>query len=331
MSLRCPEAVVLGAASSTLVRDRAERSRRRHWPALPLNGGGTRHRSTGTTRRAGRRPLRNGRALARAAICFQVLSLCLQSVPAIEPPPQPLRVCADPDNLPYSAEPAQGFEVRIAQLIAEALQRPLQLVWLAQRQGFVRKSMGAGLCEMFVGVPAGFERVETSRPYYRSGYVIVTRAADPAPLRSLDDPRLAALRIGVPLWADAVAGTPGLALARRGALDHVVGYTPYGDAPMASRMLHALAAGELDAALLWGPQAGWFARQSAVPLAVSMLRGSPSEDFSFSIAVGVPKGDAVLRDAVDAALLSRRAEIDAALRAFAVPRLPVDASGEEQR
>jgi mxaJ protein len=233
-----------------------------------------------------------------------------------------LRVCADPDNLPYSNLDESGFENRIARLVATELHMQLRYAWQPQRRGFVRKTLGAGLCDVFIGVPAGFDPVLTTRPYYRSGYVFVTRA-DTAPLESFDDPRLPRLAIGVQLIGDDLAATPpGYALARHGAVDRVVGYPIYGDGPAAARAIADLAHGRLDAALLWGPQAGYFAAHSAVPLRIA--EAHPPADvampFEFAIAMGVRKGNHALQQALDAVLARRGAEIAAILDDYRVPR-----------
>ena len=238
--------------------------------------------------------------------------------------PQPLRVCADPDNLPYSKRDASGFENRIAQLLADELQRPLQTHWLPLRRGFVRKTLGAHECDVLIGVPRDDGRVSTTRPYYRSSYVMLTRADRADPLRGWDDPRLATQRIGVQLIGDDLAATPaGHALALRGAARQVVGFPVFGDGPAAARIVSALARGELDAALVWGPQAGYFAARSPVPLrlrAIDAPRDLPLP-FQFDIAIGVRReGDRALHDALDTAVARRRADIDAILEAYAVPR-----------
>ena len=157
-----------------------------------------------------------------------------------------LRVCADPDNLPYSNHAEAGFENRIARLVAEELQAALTYAWQPLGRGFVRKTLGAQLCDVFIGVPAGFERVLTTRPYYRSGYVFVNRADRADALLSFDDPRLPRLRIGVQLIGNDLAATPpGYALARHGAIDRVVGYTIMGDGPAAERIVYDLENGAL--------------------------------------------------------------------------------------
>ena len=235
-----------------------------------------------------------------------------------------LRVCADPDNLPLSHADGSGFENRIARLVADEMKAELRYEWLPLRRGFVRKTIDAGLCDVFIGVPKDFDRVMTTRPYYRSSYVFVdgpkARGID-----RLDDGRLAALRIGVQLVGNDLAATPpGYALAMSGQTDNVRGFTVYGDGPAAQRMIGALARGELDAALVWGPQAGYFAKRSATPLEIHVVqmaaRSSAAMPFEFDIAMGVRRRDARLRDELDGIIERRRADIDAILRAYSVPR-----------
>ena len=244
---------------------------------------------------------------------------------------QPLRVCADPDNLPYSKRDGSGFENRIARLMADELHRPLQTYWLPLRRGFVRKTLGAHQCDVLIGVPRDDERVSTTQPYYRSSYVLVTRADRPDPLGGLDDPRLATQRIGVQLVGNDLAATPaGHALALRGATEHVVGFPVFGDGPAAQRIVNSLARGELDAALVWGPQAAYFAARSAVPLRIQPLE--PLHElplpFQFDIAMGVRREptDRALRQALDAAIERRRAAIDAILADYGVPRSDAEAA-----
>jgi quinoprotein dehydrogenase-associated probable ABC transporter substrate-binding protein len=247
-------------------------------------------------------------------------ALMLAAGAACAAPPE-LRVCADPDNLPYSQRDESGFENRIARLVADDLGATLSYFWQEQRRGFVRKTMGAGQCDLFVGVPAGFDKVLTTRPYYRSTYVAVARAGAPAFL-GFDPQALRARRIGVQLIGnDLVASPPGYALTRAGAVDNVTGFTVYGDGPAAKRMVDAIAAGQIDLALVWGPQAGYFARHASVPMQVTPLQapaGLPVP-FEFAIAMGVRKGDTALRDRLDEVLLRRRPEIDAILAQYQVP------------
>jgi len=243
---------------------------------------------------------------------------------ASEPVERELRVCADPDHLPYSHRNESGFENRIAELLAAELGTHLRYAWQELRRGFVRKTLGAGLCDVLVGVPADFERVLTTRPYYRSSFVFVQRADDAA-VRSFADPRLKAARVGIQLVNDDLDATPpGYALARSGVVDNVVGYNVYGERPAAERMIAALAARELDVALVWGPQAGYFARRAPAPLAVATAHAPAELDvprFEFDIAVGVRRGNRALRDALDAALGRAQGRIDAILASYDVPRI----------
>ena len=237
----------------------------------------------------------------------------------------PLRVCADPDNLPFSHQDGSGFENRIAELVAADLGVPLQYAWLPDRRGFVRKTLGAGLCDLIVGVPVDFERTLNTRPYYRSSYVVVERPEAGSPLRGFDDPRLRRWRIGVQVIGDDMAASPpGHALVAAGAIDNVIGFPLVGEGPSAQRMVAALARGELDAAFVWGPQAGYFVQRAPVPLRVSVLPSpghSELQRFTFAIAMGVRRGDTALRDRLNELLERRRADIERILADHGVPLL----------
>jgi mxaJ protein len=237
-----------------------------------------------------------------------------------------LRVCADPDNLPYSQQDESGFENRIAAIVAEELHASLHYEWQPLRRGFVRKTMGAGRCDVFIGVPADFEKVLTTRPYYRSSYVFVWRRGADAP-HSFSDPRIARNPIGVQLVGNDLSATPpGYALTSVGAISNVVGYTVFGDGPAPRRMIDALAAREIDSALVWGPQACYFARLAQVPMdiAIAQAPAALKAPFEFAIAMGVARGNAALRDELDGVLQRRRADIDAVLEQYAVPRTDLD-------
>jgi mxaJ protein len=235
---------------------------------------------------------------------------------------QPLRVCADPDNLPYSRADGSGFENRIAQLIADDFRQPLAYEWLPDVRGFVRKTLDAGKCDLLVGVPADFERTANTHPYYRSGYVFVERASAAPPVRSFDDPRLAQMRIGVQLIGnDLAASPPGGLLAQRGYTRNVRGFPLVGERPSAQRAIDAIVRGEIDAAVLWGPQAGYFARRAAVPLRVARLPAPAEAHFDFAIAMGVRRGDGALRDKLDDLVRRRQGDIDRILADYDVPRV----------
>ncbi|MDB5899489.1 MAG: extracellular solute-binding protein family 3 [Ramlibacter sp.] len=248
------------------------------------------------------------------------------ATPAAQPPQATtLRVCADPDNLPYSREDGSGFENRIARLVADDLGLQLEYAWLPDRRGFVRKTMGSGLCDLIIGVPVEFERTLNTRPYYRSSYVLVESAALGAPPAGFDDPRLRQWRIGVQLMGDDFATTPpGYALAQAGAVDNIVGFPLPGEEPAAARMVQALDRGELDAAFLWGPQAGYYAQRAARPLQLHYVPPPPTlaqQPFSFDIAMGVRRGDTALRDRLNDLMTRRQADIDRILAEYGVPRV----------
>lgn len=239
-----------------------------------------------------------------------------------------LRVCADPNNLPFSNARAQGFENRIATLLARDLGTTVQYTWWAERRGFIRKTLGAYRCDVVMGIPAGSGRILATRPYYTSSYVFLTRARDHRHIESLDDSTLRRLKIGVHLIGEDYNNPPPVqALARRRIVRNIVGYSIYGDYSRPnppSNLVHAVATGEVDVAIIWGPFAGYFAHRESVPL--TMRRVLPALDppglpFTFSIALGVRPADSVLRARLDSALVRHSAEIARILDSYGIPRL----------
>ncbi|WP_375263324.1 substrate-binding domain-containing protein [Palleronia sp.] len=238
-----------------------------------------------------------------------------------------LRVCADPNNLPFSNERGEGLENALAELVADALDAEVEYTWHAQRRGFLRQTLNAGLCDVVMGTPA-LDMLQTTRPYYRSGYVFVSRADRDIDVSSIDDPRLRDLTIGVHLVGDDGANTPPAhALGERGIIDNVVGYTVYGDyrqeAPPA-RLLDAVVAGEVDIAAVWGPLAGYYARTSEVPLDLAPITDTVDYlplVFEYSIAIGVRRTDDELRHRLDAVLVEKQDEVEALLERYGVPEI----------
>ncbi|HET9694537.1 MAG TPA: quinoprotein dehydrogenase-associated putative ABC transporter substrate-binding protein [Steroidobacteraceae bacterium] len=236
------------------------------------------------TRRADRLPLR----WLACAVC------CLSLLPPIHAAPvRPvLRVCADPNNLPFSNRDGAGLENALAQLLARDLGWDVSYAWWPQRRGFIRNTLKTGKCDVVLGLPAGFELAELTEPYYTSSYVFVTRAADRLDLRSLDDPRLLDMKIGLHTVGDDYAGVPpARELGRRGITSNVVGYSIYGDysRPDPPRaLIDAVARGDVDVAIAWGPLAGYFAGRAPVPLVVTTIEAVPDrageDPLSFSIA-----------------------------------------------
>lgn len=242
-------------------------------------------------------------------------------------PGNALRVCADPNNLPYSDDAERGFENRLAEIVADELDAVLSYVWWPQRRGFVRNTLNAGDCDLIIGVPAEYEMVDTTRPYYTSSYVLVSGMEVDPPLTGLTDPRLRTLKIGVHLTGnDGTNPPPVHALGELGIVDNVVGYMIYGnyeDPSPPSKLIEAVAAGEIDVAAVWGPIGGYFAARSTTPLTVVPIsyRGASAfaSQFEFAMAMGVRKGDAALREQVQAALDRRSADVQQTLADYAIP------------
>jgi mxaJ protein len=256
-----------------------------------------------------------------AAAALLAIALCTQPAPANE-----LRVCADPNNLPFSDAQQAGFENKLAELVAGELGKTVSYTWWAQRRGFVRNTLKAKECDVIMGVPVGYDLVETTRPYYRSTYVFVSRQDRNLDISSLRDERLRRLSVGVNLIGDDGANTPPAdALAHRGITGNVKGYMIYGDYRQSSppsRLIEAVENGQLDIAAAWGPLAGYAAKASPVP-----LRLVPVEEdgefaplkFRFAIAIGVRHGDHELRQQLDGAIAHKAADIRELLAAYGVP------------
>jgi len=243
-----------------------------------------------------------------------------------EPDKPAFRVCADPNNLPFSNEALAGFENKLADLVAAEFHEPVAYVWHAQRRGFIRETLNAKRCDVVMGVPSAYDLVETTRPYYRSSYVFVSRVDRNIDIQSIKDPRLHDLKVGVQLIGDDGFNTPPAhALAEQGIVDNVVGFPVYGDYrrpnPPAA-IVEAVERGDVDIAAVWGPLAGYFARQSPVPLTVKTMTDTESFRpllFQFDIAIGVRKGDDERRARLDAILAEKRPEIEALLKSYGIP------------
>ena len=250
--------------------------------------------------------------------------LAVMLAAACAEPSRVLRVCADPNNLPFSNDDLEGFENRIAELIGEELDARIEYVWWAQRRGFIRNTLREGVCDAVMGVPARFEMTRTTAPYYRSSYVFVTRQGSPRP-SSFDDPYLAKATIGVHLIGDDFANSPPAhALSARGLIDNIRGYSIYGDYKLPNppaELVRAVADGAIDVAVAWGPLAGYFARTSQVPL--QLTRVTPDEEppfpFVFDVAMGVARSNEALQKELEGVIARRRADIEAILREYGVP------------
>jgi mxaJ protein len=280
-------------------------------------------RSTRRTRRKAREFVS---AISVCALCCLWLPRVVQGEATTQPV---LTVSADPNNLPYSNEQMQGFENKLAQMLAEELHTKVDYVWWAQRRGYLRNTVRHGEATIVLGVPRELDALVTTTPYYRSCYCVVTRAdRGLGDLKSLDDPRLRTLKVGVQLTGNNGVNTPPAhALASRGIVDNVVGYTVYGDyrdpSPPA-RVVEAVAKGEVDCALVWGPQAGYFAHQQSVAITVTPLAEERDGAFplAFDISIGVKRSQKGLVPRINEILAARRGDIEKLLDEYHVPRLP---------
>jgi quinoprotein dehydrogenase-associated probable ABC transporter substrate-binding protein len=280
----------------------------------------------------------SSRFLSLLLICVICASACVKKAEpvsqTIQRPAGVLRVCADPNNLPFSNQSGQGFENKIAELLAQEMGERVEYTWWAQRRGFFRNTLRSGVCDVVIGVPAGFEMALTTRPYYRSSYVFLYRKDHRLDLKSLDDPKLKDLKIGVQMIGDDFSNAPPAhALSRRHIIDNVKGFTVYGDYSQPNppaRIVDAVENGDIDVAIVWGPLAGYFAKQSHVPLdvvPVSPQIDQPFLPFVFDISMGVRRGDQQLRDEVEQVLEKRRADIDRILDDYHVPRVDQEKGG----
>jgi quinoprotein dehydrogenase-associated probable ABC transporter substrate-binding protein len=258
--------------------------------------------------------------------CSPILFLILLGCGAGATPSRELRVCADPNNLPFSNQRREGFENRIAELIGTELGAAVRYTWWPQRRGFIRNTLAAHKCDLVMGITTGAERVLTTRPYYRSSYVFVYRKDRHLSVRSLDDPALKQLRIGVQLVGDDYANTPPVhALSRRGIVGNLVGYSVFGDYSQENppaRIIDGVVAGDVDLAVAWGPLAGYFAKRSDVALEVipvSPAIDPPALRFTFDISFGVRPGEESLKQELEGVLTRKQAEIHRILTHYGVP------------
>ncbi len=236
------------------------------------------------------------------------------------------RVCADPNNLPFSNQRQEGFENKIAEVLARGLGQSVAYTWWPQRRGFLRGTLNAGRCDVVMGLPADIDGVLTTQPYYRSVYAFVYPEDAPYDLSSFDDPVLKDLKIGVHLIGDDYTNSPPAhVLSGRGIVDNVVGYSVFGnyadDSPP-GKIIEAVANKEIDTAIVWGPIAGYFAQQQAVSLRVVPVSSEAESEallFAYDIALGVRKNDEALKNTLDALLTQYAEEIRNILVHYGVP------------
>jgi len=230
------------------------------------------------------------------------------------------RVCADPNNLPFSNQAGKGFENQVAELLARDLGVPVTYTHHPDTIGFIRNTLNAGLCDVVMGVGSANELLQNTNPYYTSAYALLYRADSGLDIETLGDPGLAGLTIGV------VAQTPPVTvLAQRGLLRNIRSYHLLADTrhhSPAKDLVMDVAAGELDVGLVWGPIAGYWATRQEVPLVVVPLVDEPGRvPMSFRISMGVRHGEHVWKRQLNSLIESRQDDINAILREYGVPLL----------
>jgi quinoprotein dehydrogenase-associated probable ABC transporter substrate-binding protein len=231
-----------------------------------------------------------------------------------------LRVCADPRDLPFSDQQQAGFENKIADLFGKKLNLPVSYVWYPATVGFVRNTLAAHRCDIVMGTVAGGEMMDTTNAYYHTGYMIVTRSADHIDATSLADPVFAGKRLGL------IAGTPPTDLViRHHLMGHTTSYALVVDtrheAP-SHEMLVDLAAGKIDAGLLWGPFAGYYIKQDHLPLHAVFLQAEPGAPrLDYRIAMGVRPNEITWRRTLNGLISSNQTAIQAILADYGIPEL----------
>lgn len=236
-----------------------------------------------------------------------------------------LTACADPNDLPFSNRARNGFENKIIELVARDLGTHVTYVWWAQRRGYVRNTLNDSKCDVWPGMATGVDVAATTRPYYRSTYVFVTRADAGLGQLTLDDPRLRSAAIGVQMIGNESMNTPPAhAIADRGIVENVRGYMVYGDYSRTNppaAIIDAVAQRRVDVAMVWGPLAGYFAHLSKVPLRIDPVTpaADPRWPMTFPISMGVKRGNRELLEEIDASLAREQSKINDILRSFHVP------------
>lgn len=271
------------------------------------------------------------RSLVRLApLCAAALAATTSPSGAQMPPTQSptgelvarteLRVCADPNNLPFSDEKGEGFENKIAEVLGKDLSLPVRYTWFPQVVGFVRNTLRANRCDLVMGTVAGDDIMQTTTPYYYTSYVIAYRSDNGWTFTDFNDPKMKALHIGI------VAGTPPANLLVRH--DLMANARPYAlqvDTRFESavhQMLTDIVNKQIDAGLLWGPIAGYYIHHDGLPLKMALIKNEPGAPrMAYHIAMGVRNNEPEWRRRVNAAIVSHRDDITAILRDYGVPLL----------
>ncbi|PDT73373.1 substrate-binding domain-containing protein [Bradyrhizobium sp. C9] len=235
--------------------------------------------------------------------------------------PKVLRICADPRNLPFSNDKGEGFENKIGELFAEKLQKKLDYMYFPQATGFVRVTLGSHRCDVIMGFPQGDDLAQGTNPYYRTAYAIVARPGSGLDeVTTLEDERLKGKHIGI------VAGTPPATnMAINGLMSNAKPYplmidTRYDSS--AEAMMNDLEKGEIDAGILWGPMAGFYAKKANPPLHVTpLLKETTGPKLVYRIGMGVRASDQNWKRQLNRLIQENQPAINKILLDFGVPLL----------
>jgi quinoprotein dehydrogenase-associated probable ABC transporter substrate-binding protein/PQQ-dependent catabolism-associated CXXCW motif protein len=265
---------------------------------------------------------------ANISMAVLLVASATGTVRAAEGIPQDvLRVCADPTLLPFSNEQKEGYENRIAQMIADELKIPVSYYWSPQTMGFVRNTLGARRCDLVMGTAVGEELMQNTNPYYRSTYALVYRTRSPIKAKDLSDPLLRKARVGV------VAQTPPAGLLLRNAILQIVPYQLNTDTRVnhpAEQAVVDVAEKRTDAAVIWGPIAGYFAARQQEPLTVVPLpdKGGPTR-LSYMISMGIRPDEPDWKHWLNNFIERRRPDIERVLTEYHVPLVNEDGTIKE--
>ena len=256
-----------------------------------------------------------------AAALGLAVGLCLGHGASLQAAPV-LRVCADPDNMPFSNAKGEGFENKLAELVAEKLEQELEYAWFEEASGYVPNTMGNDACDLVMGYAQGTGLIEDTNPYYYTSYALITREDD-ADLKGVDrlsDPRLKKKRIGL------FARTPPASiLAMHGLVSNAKPFETYtgeSTSEAAEEMIAELASGKLDAGILWGPVGGYFAQRAEVPLSVvPLVKENAGPNTIYGITMGVRPDEPQWKHRINKVLADNQHDINVILQGYNVPLL----------
>jgi len=262
-------------------------------------------------------------SLLFAAISFSFA----QDVAETPPSDSAFTVCADPADLPFSNKELEGFENKIAAIVTEGLNVKLKFYWWPNQRGLVRNTLNMNLCHVLIGVPTDYDLVLTTKPYYRTTYVLTYRLDQKIDIKSLDDPILKKLRIGMHVNAP-----PSEILTQNGLMDNVVGYSPFYDPEShpedyPGKIVEDLLSGKLDVVIVWGPVAGYFVAKKNAPLRIIPIESSNTViPMAFNFSMGVRKEHKDLKQKLEKILDEKKSEIVKVLEEYGVPLLEIPPS-----